>query len=132
MVGDLDIANPEATGAWDQVIDSRGDLKKTLVGTLMRIDPATIAINYAHHNVKADGLSYGKFLWLQAALDDTPFLQRLVSAEELITKLRGCKLPQEVAMIRSAIVHTDDIFEAVNKFLQPGQSGREIYAFIHE
>src|SRR5690606_8458427 len=94
------------------------------------VKPRRIAINYAQHNTKADGLSYGRYLWLQEALRDTPFLERLVSAEELITKLRGRKSPGEVTLIREAIARTDEIFEQVKEFLQPGRTGRQIYDFI--
>lgn len=130
LVGGLDVAIPRATGVWDQVIDHEGDMGRALITQLTRLNPARIAINYALHNVKADGLSHGRYLWLSQALSGTPFLDRLVSAEELITKLRGRKSPGEVALIRAAIAHTDDIFEQVRNFLQPGRTGREIYNFI--
>jgi Xaa-Pro aminopeptidase len=130
MVGGLDVAIPRSTGAWDQVIDHQGDMGRALVETLTRLDPALIAINYARSNPKADGLSNGKYLWLEGVLTGTPFLERLVSAETLITKLRGQKLPGEIAFIRAAIAHTDEIFEEVKRFLRPGRTGREIYDFI--
>jgi len=130
LVGGLDIAIPRATGVWDQVIDHEGDMGKALVALLTRLNPARIAINYAQHNVKADGLSHGRYLWLQRELDGTQFINRLVSAEELITKLRGRKSPGEVALIRTAIAHTDEVFEQVKAFLHPGLTGRQIYAFI--
>lgn len=130
MVGGLDVAIPPSTGVWNQVIDHQGNMGKTLVETLTRINPSRIAINYARNNVKADGLSYGKYLWLQDALADTPFLSRLVSAEVLISRLRACKIPEEVALIRAAIAQTDEIFEQVKLFLQPGRTGLEIYRFI--
>lgn len=130
LVGGLDVAIPRATGVWDQVIDYEGEMGKALVSLLDRVNPSRIAINYAQHNTKADGLSYGRYLWLQEVLSDTPFLERLVSAEELITKLRGRKSPGEVALIREAIARTDEIFEEVKWFLQPGRTGRQIYDFI--
>jgi Xaa-Pro aminopeptidase len=130
MVGGLDVAIPRVTGIWDQVIDHQGDMGKTLRDILVRLDPAHLAINYARSNPKADGLSHGKYLWLQEALAGTPFIERLVSAEDLITKLRGRKSPGEVALIRAAIARTDEIFEEVKRFLKPGRTGREIYDFI--
>lgn len=130
LVGGLDVAIPRATGVWDQVIDHEGELGKALVSLLDRVNPRQIAINYAQHNPKADGLSYGRYLWLQQVLRGTPFLERLVSAEELVTKLRGRKSPGEVALIREAIARTDEIFEEVKKYLRPGLTGRQIYDFI--
>ncbi|MBZ0301157.1 MAG: Xaa-Pro peptidase family protein, partial [Anaerolineae bacterium] len=131
VVGGLDVAIPRATGVWDQVIDFKGSLGQTLIDLLTRLNPRTIAINYARNNPKADGLSYGKYLWLQDTLAGTPFLNRLVSAESLITKLRGRKSPGEIALMRKAIARTDEIFDVLKPFLQPGRTGREIYDFIH-
>lgn len=130
LVGGLDVAIPKATGLWDQVFDHQGQLDRMLVQTLDLLSPARIAINYARNNPKADGLSHGKYLWLQEALAGTPFLARLVSAEDLITRLRGCKSPGEVAMLRAAIARTDEIYAEVGRFLRPGRTGREIYDFI--
>jgi Xaa-Pro aminopeptidase len=132
MVGGLDVAIPKSTGVWDQVIDHQGDMGRTLLDSLTRLDPARIAVNYARDNPKADGLSHGKYLWLESVLSGTPFMDRLVSAETLITKLRGQKLPGEIAFIRAAIARTDAIFEEVKRFLRPGRTGREIYDFILE
>ena len=132
VVGGLDVAIPRSTGVYDQVIDHQGDMGRVLLETLTRLDPARIAINYARSNPKADGLSHGKYLWLESVLTGTPFMDRLVSAETLITKLRGQKLPGEIAFIRAAIAHTDAIFEEVKRFLKPGRTGREIYDFILE
>jgi Xaa-Pro aminopeptidase len=130
IVGGLDVAIPRATGVWDQVIDHQGDMGKTLVEVLTRLNPQRLAINYARHNPKADGLSHGKYLWLQEVLSGTPFLERLISAEELVTRLRGRKSPGEIALIRAAIACTDVIFEEVKPFIRAGRTGREIYDFI--
>lgn len=131
IVGGLDVAIPKATGVWDQVIEFQ-DMDRTLVEVLTRLNPARIAINFARHNPKADGLSHGKYLWLQDALAGTPFADRLMSAEDLVTRLRARKSPGEVALIRAAIARTDDIFEEVSQFLRPGRTGRDIYNFILE
>jgi Xaa-Pro aminopeptidase len=131
MVGGLDVAIPKATGVWDQVIDFKGNLGQTLLHTLTRLNPRSIAINYSRHNPKADGLSYGKYMWLQESLAGTPFLSRMISAEMLITKLRGRKSTGEIALLRTAIAHTDQIFDEVQAFLKPGRTGREVYDFIH-
>jgi Xaa-Pro aminopeptidase len=133
IVGGLDVAIPASTGVWDQTIVYGGDIRRALLTTLRRLDPKQIAINYSLRNVKADGLSYGKFLQLQQYLADTPFLERLSSAHEIITRLRTRKSSAEVALIRAAIGTTDEIFAALRTFLRPGRTGRDIYQFIlHE
>ena len=113
MCGGLDVAIPVGTGVWDQVINHQGKMGSALIETLTRLQPRQIAINYSRTNPKADGLSYGKYLWLQEALAGTLFFERLISAEVLIAKLRGRKSPGEIAQLRAAIVRTDEIFDAV-------------------
>ena len=130
MCGGLDVAIPVGTGVWDQVINHQGKMGSALIETLTRLQPRQIAINYSRTNPKADGLSYGKYLWLQEALAGTLFFERLISAEVLIAKLRGRKSPGEIAQLRAAIVRTDEIFDAVKAYIQPGRTGREIYDFI--
>ncbi len=130
IVAGLDTAIPPSTGVWDQVIDSDGDLGKRLVELLTRLNPRTLALNYARSNPKADGLSHGKYLWLQETLAGTPYVDRLISAETLIGKLRGRKTQGEVALLRSAIAKTDEVFDEVKAFLRPGRNGREIYDFM--
>lgn len=132
IVHGLDVAIPRATGVWDQVIEHDGNIGRPLVETLNRINPARIAINYARNNPKADGLSYGRYLHLREWLEATPFVERLCSAEGLITRLRGRKTAGEVALIRAAIARTEEIIEAVKPFVKPGRTGREIYRFIHD
>lgn len=131
IVHGLDAALPPSTGVWNEVVVHRGgDMARRLVDVLERLQPRSIAINYARRNPKADGLTHGNFLWLTDALAATPFGERLVSAESLATKLRGRKLSGEVERIRAAVAATEEIFAAVHSFLRPGLTGREIYDFI--
>ena len=53
---------------------------------------------------------------------------RLVPAEGLITPLRACKDVGEVARLRAAIRVAEQAFEKVRRWLQPGQTEREIAA----
>jgi Xaa-Pro aminopeptidase len=55
----------------------------------------------------------------------------LLSAEELIEKLRGRKLPQEIERIRRAIEMTERIFDELRSYLRPGQTEREIATFVN-
>jgi Xaa-Pro aminopeptidase len=132
IVGGLDVAIPPATGIWKEVVEYNNDFKAPLLDALRRFKPDHIAINYSLNNPKADGLSYGNYLRLTQALASTTYLKRLVSAETLITRLRGRKSPAEVELIRASIAITDDIFRELGSFLRPGRTGREIYNFLQQ
>lgn len=130
IVGELDKTLPTSGTVWDEVVIHTGDSGLVLRDTLGEIDPETIGINYSTRFAIADGLSYGGYLRLQEALAGSKYNDCLVSAEALILRLRGRKLPQEVARIREAILLTDTIFAALHATLKPGLSGEEIYQFI--
>ncbi len=132
IVGGLDAAIPAATPTWNEIDVYKGSFRDALIAKLESISPRHIAVNFSRSNRKADGLSYGNFLRLQAALEGTRFADRLISAEPIIARLRSRKLAQEVALIREAIAETDEIFAELSAFLRPGLTGREIYEFVLE
>ena len=62
---------------------------------LDRHAPKSIAVNYSVDSVTADGLTHGMYLQLLQHLEGTPHAGRLVSAEGVISALRGRKTPAE-------------------------------------
>jgi Xaa-Pro aminopeptidase len=130
IVGKLDQSLPLSGGVWNEVYVHEGDLKSILVDVLNEIKPKTIGINYSKNYRVADGLSYGGFLKIIDYLSGSPFRDRLVSAEDLILRLRGRKNQVEIDLIRESIKQTDQIFSALNHFLRAGISGKEIHAFM--
>lgn len=70
-------------------------------------------------------------LLLREYLKDTPYVERLVSAERIIRALRSRKTPGEIERIRKAIATTDEIFDAVAGFARIGVSERDVSAFMH-
>ena len=102
-----------------------------LVRLLSAYDPQRIGINISRGDVSADGLTYGMYLNLCDYLADTPYRNRLVSAESFVAALRSRKTPQEVARLRAAADLGLRIFTAVGDFLRPGVSEREVATFVH-
>ncbi len=88
IVGNFDADGIKALGLYDTVIPYTKGIKDELLQVLEHINPEKIAINYSKNDVAADGLSVGMHLILQEYLSNTPYLTRLVSAENVIQKLR--------------------------------------------
>jgi Xaa-Pro dipeptidase len=132
IVGKYEDEAVRSTGAWDEVIPYTEGVREPLVATLQRLNPAHIAINYSLDDVKADGLSHGMHQLLRRHLDGTEFLDRLVSAEEIIRVVRGCKTPGEIERMRTAIATTVQIFTAVASFAKAGVTEAAISQFMHE
>jgi len=132
IVGNFDADGLAANGLYDRIIPYDGGISDALRRELARIDPQRIAVNISRDNVAADGLTVGMHAALLDALEGTPYGDRLVSAADLVGRLRGRKLPEEVARIERAVAITERIFEEATAFLRVGQTEEEIHRFFHE
>ena len=59
-------------------------------------------------------------------LKDTPYADRLVSAEPVINALRGRKTPAELERVRRAVEITDEIYKKTFDFIKVGMTEIEI------
>lgn len=132
IVGTFDSANLLEMGVYTQVIGYDEGISRVLLAELARLSPRSIAINYSEGDVAADGLSLGMYRTLLAILDATPYADRLISAERVIAALRGRKSSTEIARIRQAVATTERLFDAVEQFVRPGMTQRQIAAFVHQ
>jgi Xaa-Pro aminopeptidase len=119
-------------GRFDRVVGYDEGIGTHLRAELARLDPRAIAIDVSRSDVGADGMTAGMREVLDACLAETPYRERLVTAEGLIRRLRGRKLPEEIGRIREAVATTERIFDEVYGHLAVGQTEHEIHALFHE
>jgi Xaa-Pro aminopeptidase len=136
IVGAFEADAAQASGGYNQpngkVIPYHQSLRSDLLGTLERINPRQIAINYSKNDVHADGLSHGMYQLLTDYLEGTPFADRLITAEAVIGALRGRKTAEEVRRIREAVETTRQIYELTFEFVQPGMTEIQISDYMHQ
>jgi Xaa-Pro aminopeptidase len=132
IVGSLDKANLEAHGHYREIVGYVGGISDDLRGTLARVDPKRIAINYSVNDVMADGLTHGMHLMLTGILEGTPYAQRLEPAERIIAALRGRKSATEQARIHAACRVTEEIFERLTPRLRVGLTEKQVAEMIRE
>lgn len=130
IVGNLDVENFQRRGLFDQVFPYKGSPKEDLLTLLEKHRPGRIAIDYSVDSPTADGLTYGKYLKLLELLDGTVYKDRLMSAENIISKLRGRKSAEEVRRIRKAVDITLEIYDKVTTGVTPGMTEKEVAQFI--
>src|SRR4030066_390139 len=130
IVGRGDVAKIKSLGSYEGFGYDQS-IKPHLLRVLNQINPQKIAINFSGDNVMADGLSHGMYLLLTELLAGTPFVNRLVSAEKIISKLRGKKSNLEVRQIKKVIKVTEKIFSKLDRILKPGLSEQKIWEFFH-
>ncbi len=132
IVGHFDADNVRRVGGYDTVLGYHQSMREPLLEVLGRLDPRSIAINYSENDPAADGLTHGMFGLLFRHLANTPYATRLISAEDVIGALRGRKSRSELARIRQAIATTEQILEELNARLTPGQTERQLSAWVRQ
>jgi len=130
IVGRLEAEAIERLGVYEHIISYDKGVSQPLRETLARLDPRQIAVNFSANNVHADGLTHAMFLKLEAYLEGTPYARRLVSAEGIISAMRGRKTVAEVGKIRQAVQFTTEIFEQTFSIIRPGMTEIEIGQYM--
>ena len=130
ILGNLDKEKFDRLGLFDEVFAYKNSPRQDLVSLLDRHNPQKIALNYSVDSPSADGLTYGKFLWLNEALSGTIYGSRFVSSEEMIGDLRGIKSGEEIRRMKKAINITLDIFDEVTARVKPGMSEKQVAQMI--
>lgn len=132
IIGSLEAEAARRTGAYETIISIDKGIGADLVAVFEQLNPQTIGINYSMNDVHADGLSLGMYQLLLKLLENTPYKDRLVSAEKVIAALRSRKIPAEIERIKAAVETTARIFEKTFSFVQPGMTEIQISNFIHQ
>jgi Xaa-Pro aminopeptidase len=131
IIGRLEKEAVERLGVYDTIIPYDTAVSGILRETLAKLNPRQVAVNFSPNNVHADGLTHAMFLKLQDYLKDTPYADRLVSAEGIISSLRGRKTASEVEKIKKAVKITEEIFQQTFEFLRVGMTEKEVAQYMH-
>jgi Xaa-Pro aminopeptidase len=131
IIGRLEAEAVERLGVYDTILPYDTAVSGLLRETLARLNPRQVAVNFSPNNVHADGLTHAMFLKLQAYLTGTPYAERLVSAEGIISSLRGRKTASEVEKIKRAVALTNEIFQQTFEFLRVGMTEKEVAQYMH-
>lgn len=132
IVGRFEAETALRTEAYEDVIHYDEEISPLLLKILEEVNPNQIAINFSLNDPGADGLSHGMYQVLSGFLEGTDFSKRLVSAEDVISALRGRKTHIEVDRIRRAVSTTNEIYGETFEIIQPGMREDQIAAFMHD
>lgn len=132
IVGKGDDDEYRKRGWYTEVHSYVQGISELLRETITRLDPQKIALDYSESNPNADGLTYGMYLTLQKILKDTPYAERFISADPILSRLRGSKTPAEITRIRAAIDRTLGLFDETTRLLQTGLTEKQIAQHFHD
>jgi Xaa-Pro aminopeptidase len=108
------------------------DFKEPFLEILKRFEPKTIALNFSFNDPSADGISYGKYVFLEKTIKETLPSSKIVSAEEIISGIISQKSAKEIEYIKEAVKITEKIFEEISAFLKVGLTEKEVYDFVQK
>lgn len=131
IVGNLEKEAVGRLGVFTEIYGYDKSARELISETVSRLAPRAVAVNTSRNNVHADGLTHAMYELLKEYLTDTPYAQRLVSAEPVINSLRGRKTPTEQARIRRAVEITDEIFQKTFAAIKVGMTEIQIAEFMH-
>jgi Xaa-Pro aminopeptidase len=132
IIGNLEKDALARLGVFDEILGYDKAVRDLLRETIARLNPDRIAVNTSRNNVHADGLTHAMHEMLHDYLAGTPYQDRLVSAEAIISALRGRKTPTEQARVRRAVEITDEIFRQAFDFIKVGMTEIEIGEYMQK
>ena len=132
IVGNLEKDAVSRHDVFDTILGYDKAISTPLRGTITRLNPDRIAVNTSRNNVHADGLTHAMYEILRDYLKETPYTDRLVSAEPIVNALRGRKTPVELERIRKAVEITDEIYRKTFGFIKVGMTELEIGNYMHK
>ena len=130
ILGEMEKEKIEGKGAFKNVTGYVKSFRQPLLDYLKKKNSKSIAINFSKNSVLADGLTHGFYSKIMDYLKGSGFENKFVSAEEIISALKGRKSPTEISIMTEAVDKTLDIFEQVTGFIKPGKTEKEIAAFV--
>ncbi len=131
IVGNIEKDAIGRLGIFLEILGYDKSIRDLLRGTITRLDPQQVAVNTSRNNVHADGLTHAMYEFLKEYLANTPYADRLVSAEPVINALRGRKTPTEQARIRRAVEITEEIFQKTFDYIKVGMTEAQVAEYMH-
>jgi Xaa-Pro aminopeptidase len=132
IIGNLEKQSLQRLDIFDEILGYDTAVSGLLKETIVRLDPTRIAVNTSRNNVHADGLTHSMYAFLKEYLARTPYADRLVSAEPVISAMRGRKTPAEQARVRKAVEITDEIFQKTFAHIKVGMTEIEVGEYMHK
>jgi Xaa-Pro aminopeptidase len=132
IVGRFEEEAARQSGAYKTILSYDEAIRTPLQETINKLRPKEIAINFSVNDPTADGLSFGMHQILMDYLDDLAYKPKIISAEDVISALKGRKTQLEIARVKKAVTTTEAIYEEVFKIIKTGMSEKQVAAFMHD
>lgn len=127
IIGRYEADNVRMLNAYDTVIAYDTGIAEHLRAAIARINPSRIGVNYSLSDTACDGLTFGMYARLVQMLAGTPFALNIVSAEDVVRRLRERKSAEELALIKAITAVTERAYELILGMPLRGMSEADIH-----
>jgi len=119
----------EKSGIYDTVVTTMpgSTFKDSMFKILDMVQPKNIALNYSQEMLTIDELGTGQYMMLTEIFEEWGFKGEVISAGEIMRKLRGRKSAIEIENIRKACEITEAVQQEMRNFIRVGVSEEDIY-----
>jgi Xaa-Pro aminopeptidase len=132
ILGKFDEQPFRESGLYTKMMPYVQDFKEPMTELLKQYSPKKVALNYSFQDPSADGITYGKFKYLEKLITDESPQTKIVSAEDIVIGLISQKSPKEIEYIEKAVKITEEIFTEISVFLKVEKTEKEVYDFIQD
>ncbi|MFV0550947.1 MAG: M24 family metallopeptidase [Anaerorhabdus sp.] len=132
IVSTLDEEGYKLIDGIDEIITYTGDLMVPVAKKIKELNPKKLGLNFSKNDASADGLTYGMKLKLERQLKEVGFEGELVSAVNLIAKVRGQKTAEQIKKIKHTAEVALKYLESVPTMLKDGTTSLDIFNYLHE
>lgn len=132
VVSPLDVEGYGAIAGIDEVICYPGSFQDTLKEVLAKLNPKTLGLNYSKNDASADGLTVGMKMLIDRILEEIDFKGEVVSAHEVVKKVRGMKTESQIAKIKHCAEVALTYLESVPSILKEGSTSLDIFNYLHD
>ncbi len=126
LVGNFDAADFERSGSYDIVQTYVEDCGREILKMVQKYKPNKIALNYSTNDIASDGLTYGMYQLLMEYLKGSEYTEKIISAEEIMSRLRGRKIEPEINLIANAAIVSTKCWGKALKEIRTGLTEIEI------
>lgn len=130
LVGNFDQEDYIKSGYFTEVIPYTQGVKEDFQNLIKKINPQQIALNYSINNCAGDGLSHGMYLLVQEYLKETEYVEKIISSETILGKLRSRKLKPEIELLQKAAELADEVWHKAVAEIQIGMTELQVAAVI--
>jgi Xaa-Pro aminopeptidase len=131
IVANFDAEGIRTTNIYDSILAyEKEGLPPLLTEEIARIDPQKIALDISEDEPICDGLTVGFRNILERIIPS--YVDRFISAEDVLTLMRSIKTEEEIARTRKAVNITVKILAEVSEFTKLEMSEVDVANFVKE